>query len=524
MRTAVLVAAAGVAASADVLTSADLRRAWQQRPYSDSHVSGATHADAFVKMNRHLRAQRHVSSPCEEWRHESLNELSRRLYGLRNGRLGHAYASRNDKRAMHFDSLDYKEQLWSEEQRQAAGSEEYNVTRDGKCAEAVMWWTHHLPAATRQRLASEPGFVLPLMPARGPVESVNKEYIFQIQCSTCHTQKQSVAAAEPLAARKQFPMLGNTTKCPIDPKTGLPTVFYNRTKRCDWDFDPPCEPCEGIGGYIWGSQAEDIVYTTCKKVAKAEDIPADNITSPLWPKQFTAMAFNNQIDQRDEGGPFPGADACDTSKTYELQYSQYYSFDDSLPIAAIQQLSNFKAPPMGKNAGANVSINIWHLPSTNMFIETINPATNSTLLCQCVGVFPNGNHSANPLGPLHANFAKDAVLIGREKIGLEASETTSPPTSGIATEVVADHWILGPHHFWVDVASNQMVRGWQPFNALQVFYNWGATPPTRADNPFKLTQSCRDHYTANLTCSPEPGVPSKGIAPVPCVATAGGSC
>lgn len=67
------------------------------------------------------------------------------------------------------------------------------------------------------------------------------------------------------AQRDRFPVQvengQDKGECPIDDETGLPTVWYesesdvgNRRKRCDSDYDPPCQPCEGAGGYLWGDQ------------------------------------------------------------------------------------------------------------------------------------------------------------------------------------------------------------------------------------------------------------------------------
>lgn len=72
--------------------------------------------------------------------------------------------------------------------------------------------------------------------------------------------------------------------------------------------------CEGIGGYSWGDQESDITYTSCKPVALAKDIPANNITTPVWPKSFIVNEVTTLINQIDEGGQFPGADPCAVHK------------------------------------------------------------------------------------------------------------------------------------------------------------------------------------------------------------------
>ena len=60
---------------------------------------------------------------------------------------------------------------------------------------------------------------------------------------------------------------------------------------------------------------------------------------------------------------------------------------------------------------------IWTLPTADMFIKI--KVFGAGAFCICVTPYENGNHSAKATGPLVFDFAKDAVLIGREVIGLE---------------------------------------------------------------------------------------------------------
>ena len=40
---------------------------------------------------------------------------------------------------------------------------------------------------------------------------------------------------------------------------------WDRTRRCDQqDYDPPCGPCEGVGGIPTGSDNDEITLTTCQ--------------------------------------------------------------------------------------------------------------------------------------------------------------------------------------------------------------------------------------------------------------------
>jgi len=466
----------------------DLRRAYQPRPLPDSHVAGTNGKNIFSAMNLHLTKQPIVTAPCEEYDHTSLNNIARQLFPLQDKRLHNIYTRRNDRRALHFDNIIYKEKLWEKEKEMilvepetyGVGSIAYNMTRDGKCAELVMWWVHHLPISAKNILKSTVGFKLPLMPKDGPAKTDHRtgEYVYQVTCDSCH---RNTTASANNATNHSPPRyrLKNMTQCPKDPKTGLPTVWYepvasvgHRKKRCDWDYDPPCQMCESVGGIVWGDQEHEITYTSCIPLQKPSDIPKNNITSPIWPFAFTVDEYAIMITQINEGGQFPGADPCAPHKYTNNTEVLYYNQTQGMRY---------------KTKSGSQSTDIWHLVNGNMYIK-IDGA-----YCICVSVFENGDKKKPPMGPLVHDYAKDAVLIGREKITVEYIEKT----------VVADHWNKGPHHFWIEVETNQMIRAWQPFNGLNVYSNWNYTEPV--PQFFKVDPSC---YTGvlhkNISCVAPP--------------------
>merc|ERR1712096_214763 len=65
---------------------------------------------------------------------------------------------------------------------------------------------------------------------------------------------------------------GQPQDCPNNPDTGKPWVYYDRKKRCEWDFDPPCQMCEGIGGTIWGDGEHEWKPAKCIPLLKPEFI------------------------------------------------------------------------------------------------------------------------------------------------------------------------------------------------------------------------------------------------------------
>jgi len=469
------------------LDPVDLGRAYQPLPLPDSHVIAADGKSVFSTLNKYLTAQSVRTVSCEDFDHDSLNNIARQLFPLRDKRFNKIYGQRNDKRGLHFSDMSYKEALWQEEKRisnlysttHGIGSSHYNMTRDGKCAELVMWWVHHLTVSSKNFLKTIDEFKLPLLPQGEPIplKDQSNEYIYQIQCTSCHSKAKS---SNDTASKSYYP--GNTTKCPVDEKTGLPTVWYEpvaaagtRRKRCDWDYDPPCQMCEGIGGIIWGDQKGELTYTSCTPLLKPADIPKDNLTSPLWPPQFTVNEGSIIIAQINEGGQFPGADPCAPHV--------YVNHTETLYFDSVQDVMRYKLAEPGSTSVSDT----WHLGNGNMYIKINN------VFCICISVYENGNASKVPMGPLTSDFGKDAVLIGREKIGVEY----------INKEVVADHYNKGPHHFWVDVETNMWIRAWQPFNGLNVYEQWNMTTPDPAF--FKVVPSC---YTGplhkNISCIAPP--------------------
>lgn len=455
-------------------------------------------------MNAHLLRQPHATRACEEYTHDELNDLARFLFKHRNEALAGLYEDAGDKRKLHFDTegeedgLGYKEQLWALEAKLGAqdpaghgeGSEHHAMVRDGKCAELVMWWVHHLPAKTRTELSGVAGFTVPLLPAKGRPEANlgtdvhSKEYSYQVSCSDCHsTGLDSNSSSVPVLRPKEVVGAPPAGTCPVDNSTKLPSVWYQpmtalgqRKKRCDWDYDPPCGLCEGIGGYSWGDQEHQISYTTCKPVALAKDIPAENITIPVWPKSFVVEEVTTLINQINTGGRFPGADPCAVHK-FNNDTEKFY-FDDS-------RTSFPEGPIMFTDTSASA---IYTLPTADMFINI--RVFGKSVFCICVTPSENGQGKV-ATGPLRHDFAHDAVLIGREIIGLE----------GLDIEVEADHWNKGPHHFWVDVHTNLFVRGWQPWNGLNVYKpgTWQIGPVDKTK--FEVPKNCYSGLLhKNISC------------------------
>ena len=87
---------------------------------------------------------------------------------------------------------------------------------------------------------------------------------------------------------------------------------WDRTRRCDQqDYDPPCQPCEGIGGIPYGSNNDQIELTTCSVVAGPDEV-VDPVR-PVWGVQWTLpVAYEILIGKKNDPfcfQSFPGADS-----------------------------------------------------------------------------------------------------------------------------------------------------------------------------------------------------------------------
>merc|ERR1719482_1508157 len=100
------------------------------------------------------------------------------------------------------------------------------------------------------------------------------EYAQQIRCTDCHVPVQDprkppmvTPTPRPSGSGPQFQEDCSTSPHGIFKKS---YVWYNRTKRCDWDYEPFCSPCEGVGGLVWGNGEHDWNPMPCEPVMKPE--------------------------------------------------------------------------------------------------------------------------------------------------------------------------------------------------------------------------------------------------------------
>lgn len=228
---------------------------------------------------------------------------------------------------------------------------------------------------------------------------------------------------------------------------------WDRKRRCDQqDYDPPCGPCEGIGGIPTSSVNEDITLTTCEVVGSAEEMPEP--MPILWGTQWTLpLAYEILIGKKQDAfcfKTFPGNDSVGELCYVKQTGAKYY---DMLDARALRQDME-RTTPVG-----NETFMAMHQGENFWVINHLPPLLGGLNQCICTKIREGGVENGVYYYPVQYNWIEKMVYIGREILGIEYIGETR----------TVDHWAFGPHHLWSDPASGNIIRMWQPFNGLQVY-------------------------------------------------------
>jgi len=273
---------------------------------------------------------------------------------------------------------------------------------------------------------------------------------------------------------------------------------WDRLRRCDWDYDPPCKPCEGIGGIPHGDENHKIDLTTCLPV---EQPHINDVVKPTWGTKFTLQGGYHEVLIGKKSDPlcaevFPGPDSVGELCYRRQEGTLYYDMTKDSPKAISLDL-NLKLFNIGKNVTGQ-------LVHQGLYMWIVNELYFNQDMCLCFIAVPDLFMDIRPhLGPVQYNWVDKADYVGREKIGLEF----------LWESQVLDHWVLGPHNFWTNITTGKLVRMWQPFNGLEVFdyatYSeeidpsvWEIPPPKCKKGGAQFRINCDDDGFS-LPCSNE---------------------
>ena len=279
----------GVALGVTVLLAApspsDVSRA--RTPVPREAYVGHDFPSMSTVLNRHLRRLSPPAfAPCAAFSHEELRTLLRTLVGLASPELLKEYPLR-DRRSPRHNSVETLDGHWAALDEVAPPGTDASldaVARDGLCHGAVLSLVHHLEETTREQLLARPGLRLPLLPPQRheqpPIEAqpaavgaagtahaaaVYGEYESLVSCQQCHS-----GTVVPKWRNATLP-----PPLPVDPAV----PGRERERSCDYQDDPPCGPCDGLGGPRWGDGSADFTPVNCSivqlpgAVAMAERVP-----------------------------------------------------------------------------------------------------------------------------------------------------------------------------------------------------------------------------------------------------------
>jgi len=238
---------------------------------------------------------------------------------------------------------------------------------------------------------------------------------------------------------------------------------WDRVRRCDQqDYDPPCGPCEGVGGIPTGSDNDDIALTSCTVVATPQDIPSPHPI--VWGTQWTLpLAYEILIGQKNDPfcfQTFPGADSKGDLCYRKQTGSKVY---DMLEARAFREDLELHTPV------GNITSTIIHQGTNFWVVNKLPWYAGGIHQCICTTIRENGV-GEKIYYPVQYNWVDNMVFIGRELIGVEYLN--------IVQEL--DHWAFGPHHLWSEPETGNIIRMWQPFNGLQVYP--GGVPQGHVDS------------------------------------------
>jgi len=267
---------------------------------------------------------------------------------------------------------------------------------------------------------------------------------------------------------------------------------WDRHRRCDHtDYDPPCGPCEGVGGYVDSDIADHITVATCELV---QIYDAASRTRPVWGSDVSEFKSHEiLIGVKEDPACFQSFPHNDSTNTNCYKPQEVQLFQDMNKYHALVLKAN-----QGGNAWGvvgNVSSTIYH---QNEHMWIVNKLAGLVNQCICTEPREGGDPTTPAVYPLAYNWVDNLVYISTEKIGVEY---------GVG-DMELDHWGFGPHHAWTDPATGLIVRMWQPFNGLQIFepgsWQTGTAFEDATDKPglFSKTEHLFEELSVDGTKAP----------------------
>lgn len=485
LRQAILLVSIALATSSTVIPALDLKRAATRLPKAS--YRGQTFADMSVVLNTHLkRIPRLSTASCANFSTAALQE-SVLLPILRQAspELLSIYALFDDSRQhVHLDEQEARDDWTRLNLLSSPHPELQLVLRDGLCHQAVMWFVHHLTEPARRKLA--PKLVLPLLPehlhervalpaADADAHSqIVADYQSKVSCQQCHlgpVWKSWTDATLPLPLPKDSVQPGR-----------------ERLRSCDYQNEPQCGPCDGLGGPRWGDGTHEFDPVNCTVVALPHDVPENERPRPAFPSLGRAVINGDtrtplavRPDPK-KPGKYPKVDSAVALAWDASVRRQRYDFQHMPPLgktAAQVYLQTEEQARSGNSSGVMVTI-----LETSKYTPSICICMNAVAGAMDVDSFvPHSPHDPLDLPPDEGGLA----YLGRIRVRLDGGDNHS---------AVADHYSKWAFHFLVDADKQSPSYGlplrlYGSTGVRFIYSNWTLGDP-RESNPklFEIPKHC----------------------------------
>jgi len=285
--------------NAEIHDRRDLQRARSKVPRSS--WKGEGRGGVSDTLNGHLQKMFPLVKDCSEWTAEELQVLQTELFSHRNEDFNGIYDDSSDNRMMLKSSIEEYRQHWEEMNNHAERNPHLkDMHRDAHCNEAVMWLVHHVNAPEQQTVFARTP--VPMLSTRAHQCGENLSDSEAALCASASGKETCMECHS--NSGMQFQDADLDGKIEEDPKY----PGFARMRRCDQNYDPPCGPCEGVGGPYWSDAVNGFQPTNCELIAAPEDVPEADRTTPELGQQFTVHQLGSDRLSRVQnqgGGKLP---------------------------------------------------------------------------------------------------------------------------------------------------------------------------------------------------------------------------
>jgi len=439
-------------------------------------------------LNSHLQKATAglTTKACHEFEPEALHELLRTLFPYSASNLLDIYSAAADNRQRLEGTIEELEQKWAHMDQVLKNSDDLQLTqvyRDGLCHQSVMWFVHHLSAADQAELKHL--VTLPLLPLKKHTEPVKaskaakavlKVYNEHSTCQSCHTAgiPDQGSIDPPLVPSKEHPTWARKRRCD-EPCT-----------KCEVSYDPPCGPCEGVGGPYFGDQVDDFTPVTCSLVSTPAQVPVSERMDPNLPAQFQVYLQGTDRLVRVEN---PGHNTSKKGAYSNIHGTMWYDWKKDASHFRLRHDTFYDSEPYKTFAKGKVSE--IHQQTKAQMAKNITGAMFSTVAamahlpqklggCTCV---------PDPVGVPQFDAFADATYMGRIKL---------EPIEYLNKTVIVDHYSKWFFHLFVDATKGSQtyglpIRFYSPYAGFAVYHTW------ILEDPIKIKY---DVWNASLPSSP----------------------